>query len=94
MKILHRYSGEVIFEAEVASMKELVELAVKNKVSLVGVDLSDANLMDAYLKDADLSGADLSGADLRGAVLGYADLRDADLRNIVLLRREAQRYEL
>ena len=56
-EIKHRFTGAVLFTAEVGSMKIAVELAVKEK----------ACLRRAYLRGADLSGADLRGADLRGA---------------------------
>jgi len=60
MKILNEITQEVIIEdRNVFSMKELIELAVKN---------------DANLSGADLSGANLSGADLRYANLDFSCL--------------------
>jgi uncharacterized protein YjbI with pentapeptide repeats len=89
MKILNRYTNSVIFECEANTMKETVEMAVKQGVSLSDADLNDANLRYASLNDANLSGAyirdanlryaNLSGADLRGANLTRANLIDADL---------------
>jgi len=70
MQILNRYTNEVIIESlEVKTIKELVELAVKE----------DANLRDANLRDADLRDADLRGANLRGANLVRANLVRANL---------------
>ncbi len=80
MKIQNRNTGEVIFEAEVGSMKELVVLAARKGISLAGADLEGAILTRAYLKGADLAGADLRGADLAGAYLAGAYLRGADLK--------------
>jgi uncharacterized protein YjbI with pentapeptide repeats len=74
MKILNRFTNSVIFECEANTIKETVEAAVKQ-----GVSLRDANLSGADLRNANLSGADLSGADLR-----YADLRNANLSGAYL----------
>ncbi len=54
MKILNRYTKEVIFECEKETMKGTVIEAMKSK----------ANLSEADLSKADLSKADLSKADL------------------------------
>ena len=90
MKILNKYTEEVIVEKDVDTLKELIEYAVKNKISLTGADLTGANLFRADLTGANLINADLTGADLRGADLTganlfranlfRADLRGADLR--------------
>ena len=77
--ILHRYSGDVLFSAEIdaaadAPKSELKRLAVLAALK-AGADLHYANL-----SGADLHYANLRGADLRGANLSYANLRGADLR--------------
>jgi len=77
MKILNRWNGSVLFEAECETKKQAVEKAVSS-----GADLSDADLSGADLSDADLSGAVLSDADLSGADLSGADLSDAVLRHV------------
>ena len=69
-QILNRYTGKVIFEAAVDTLKELSIAAL-----LAGADLRYANLADA-----DLAGANLRYANLRYANLRYADLAGADLR--------------
>ena len=74
IQIKSRYDDSVIFEGEFENLRQAVETAVKNKVSLYG-----ANLRGAYLRGANLSGADLGGADLGGANLGNANLSRADL---------------
>ena len=84
MKIQNRDTGEVIFEAVVNSMKELVELAVSRGISLEGAYLRGADLRGADLKGADLEWADLRGADLRGADLRGADLAGAYLAGAYL----------
>jgi len=68
--------GKLLFtyEAENATIKDAVEQAVKEKVSLRSADLRSANL-----SSADLSSANLSSADLRLANLSSADLRSANL---------------
>jgi len=77
--------GSVIIERECESIKDLVLIAIKEKLNLrganlIGADLSYANLSDANLSDANLSGADLRYANLSGADLRYANLSGADLR--------------
>jgi hypothetical protein len=80
MQILNRYTGKVIYERDVATMRELVEEAVAKKISLF-----EANLREADLREADLSGADLSGANLREANLIGANLIGANLRGAYLI---------
>jgi len=65
MKIHHRYTGAVIYEAGAESMAELVMEAVRLRA-----DLTNANLTGADLTNANLTGADLTGAYLTGTVLG------------------------
>ena len=79
MKILHRFSGEVIFEHKSGSWKVVIAAAIKAKADLRFADLSSADLSSADLRSADLSSANLSSADLRFADLRSADLRFADL---------------
>jgi len=77
--IRNRYNNEVIFEADVKTMKECLAAAIKAKANLHPADLSSANLRYANLSFADLSSADLSSADLSYANLRYADLRYTNL---------------
>ena len=69
VEIKSRFTNEVLFSGEYASLKDAVVAAVK----------AGANLRGAYLGSADLRGANLRGADLRGAYLSSADLSSADL---------------
>ena len=70
-EIKNRWSNELIFSADVESMKACLLAAIK----------SGADLRSAYLRSADLRSADLRSADLRSAYLRSADLRSADLRS-------------
>jgi hypothetical protein len=79
VKILNRFTGDTIFEAEAETMRELVAAARKSGANLFGADLSGANLSGADLPGANLPGANLSGADLPGANLSGANLFGADL---------------
>ena len=104
MKILNRYTNEVIYEdKEIETIRELVEQAIKSGARLKGADLKGADLSSADLNGLNLSSADLSGsnlnnaclnnaclssADLRGACLSSADLRGADLSSAVGNNRE------
>jgi uncharacterized protein YjbI with pentapeptide repeats len=66
MQIKHRFTGEVIYESEKKTIKEVVIEAVRKRINLEGADLRRANLERANLEEANLEGADLRGADLRG----------------------------
>lgn len=86
IKIKSVFSKKVIFEFEKKdnTIKDTVEEAVKQNVSLCyadlrGANLHGANLRGAVLHDANLSHANLEHADLSGAYLYYADLCDAKL---------------
>ncbi|NTA48193.1 pentapeptide repeat-containing protein [Agrobacterium tumefaciens] len=88
--ILNRFSGEVLFSAEIsASADEMpsvklgmaVKVAVKEKADLRSADLRSADLRSANLYGADLRSANLYGADLRSADLRSANLYGADLRS-------------
>ena len=69
-------NGSVIYTYEDynATIKNAVENAVYN-----GISLKNANLEEADLEEADLCGADLSNANLKGAYLRYAKLCKANL---------------
>ena len=79
MKILNRFTGRMIHEAEAETMRELVKDAVAKGISLRWANLEGADLRGADLRGANLRGANLEGADLRGANLRGADLRGAKL---------------
>ena len=74
MKILKRYTEEVIYEADLPTIREVVEKAVSEGANLIRADLIGANLIRADLRGADLIGADLYGVNLYGANLRGADL--------------------
>jgi hypothetical protein len=61
--------GDLLFtyEAKNATIKDAVEQAVKEKVSLSSANLRSANLSSADLYSADLRSANLSSANLRSA---------------------------
>ena len=69
---------------DASTVKEAVQCAVNNYISLSGAelsgtDLSGTDLSHADLSHADLSHADLSGADLRHTYVSHANLSHADL---------------
>ena len=81
--ILNRFSGEVIFTAEIeCAADELpsikLGLAVK-AAAKARANLAGANLAGAYLAGANLAGAYLAHANLAGANLADAYLADANL---------------
>ena len=75
--------GNLLFtyEAENATIKDAVEQAVKEKVSLSLANLSLANLSSANLRLANLHSADLRSADLSLANLSLANLSLANLHS-------------
>ena len=87
--IRNRYNNEVICEADVPTMKEAVELAIKSYA-----DLSYADLRYADLRYADLSSSDLRSANLRYADLRSADLISADLRSANLISADLRSANL
>lgn len=79
-----RFSGEVLYSADVGSVRECVEKAIKDGANLRNADLQGANLRGANLWDANLQGADLQYANLQGANLWDANLEGADLQGAYL----------
>ena len=68
IQIKNRCNDNVIFEGEFDSLRQAVETAVKNKVSLYGAYLGGADLTGANLGGADLTGANLTGTDLKNTI--------------------------
>ena len=60
IEIKNRFTGKIIFKSKRKTLKEVIELKVKQ-----GAYLGGAYLEGAYLGGADLGGAYLRGADLR-----------------------------
>ncbi|MCF6331033.1 MAG: pentapeptide repeat-containing protein [Sulfurimonas sp.] len=96
MKIARWDNGEIIYDSDCNTWRELLKNAVKNKISFYranlqnsnfsNLDLSFANFTEADLQDSNFSGADLEcvkfyDANLRGAYFSNAILRGADLLN-------------
>ena len=107
-EIKNRFSGHVLFTAELGAEYEskphsaqigvAVKFAYKAGANLSDADLSDAdlrgaNLKGAKLRDANLSDADLSDADLRGATLKGADLRGANLKGAKLRDADGEKIK-
>ena len=83
-QIKNRWNDNVIFEADVETIKELVERANLEGAYLKGAYLKGANLKGANLKGANLKGANLEGANLEGAYLEGAYLKGANLEGAYL----------
>ena len=79
IQIKSRGNGKVLWEGQAESLKEAIEVAVKQRADLSGANLSGANLYRADLFGANLCGANLSRADLYGADLYRANLSQANL---------------
>ena len=86
------------------NIKDVVEEAIINKVSLYsanleGVDLSNINLQRvdlryANLKNANLELTGLEGSDMSGADLTKSNLRNANLRNVNLMLADLEGADL
>ena len=79
MITIYSITGETLYQSSHQSLKEAVEAAVAD-----GVSLKNAKLAYANLHNANLRGADLSGASMKHANLAYADLSGANLHNASL----------
>jgi len=89
--------GKVLFtyEKENATIKDAVEKAIKENISLNYANLRSANLESADLRSANLESADLESANLESANLRSANLESADLRsaNLRLANLESANLE-
>ena len=89
MKVLNTHTNEVIYEADLPTIREVVEKAVSERANLYRANLYGANLREANLYGADLRGANLYGANLYGADLEEADLYGANIygaKNILVFK--------
>jgi hypothetical protein len=78
MKIINRFTGEILLEVDSLKFANLTGANLKF-ANLTGANLTGANLKFANLREADLREANLKFANLTGADLTGADLREADL---------------
>ena len=104
-KIVNRFSGSVIFEAEVDGATASIRLglaarlAARAGANLVEADLTQADLTRADLARADLTQANLTRTNLTGANLTRtnltrANLVEADLTQADLTRADLARADL
>ena len=84
MTTIYSITGETLYQSSHQSLKEAVEAAVADGVSLKNANLHNANLHNASLRNANLAYADLSGASMKHANLAHADLSGANLHNASL----------
>lgn len=82
--ITHRFTSATLHTSHKTTMREAVQEAVAEGVSLYGADLTRAYLADANLRNANLADANLTGADLTGANLTDAYLTGANHDGIPL----------
>ena len=94
MKVLNTHTNEAIYEADLPTIREVVEKAVSERADLYEANLYGANLRGADLEGANLRGANLYGADLYRANLYGANLRGANLRGADLYGADLYRADL
>lgn len=83
---LRTRDGALLFEGYYPDFKTCVETAIKEQITLDGLDLSgqdlrDANLDDAKIRHADFKNADLTGANLSECILDYSNFSNANMIN-------------
>ncbi len=88
-KIINYITKEIIIEDEGLDMKELVEKAVKEKISLEYADLHDEDLsyndyINGDFRGCNFMGCDLSTADFSNCDLSNACFWDTDIKGIKL----------
>ena len=78
IEIKNRFTGKIIFEfsKENNTIKDTVEEAVRQKISLIGASLKGASLIGASLDYASLNDASLKGASLIGASYRSSSIAD------------------
>ena len=86
LQIKNRYTHKVIFEytCNDNTMKQTVEEAIRQKISLGGADLSYLDLSCMDLSYADLNTTDLSYSNLESTDLSETNLRNCDLDEVYL----------
>ncbi len=94
IEIISRYTGAVLYRADVSDVRAAVLQAVTANANLSGADLSGARLLQANLSGANLSRAALSGADLSRTSLYGADLSRANLSRTNLYGANLSRTNL
>jgi hypothetical protein len=97
MKIkIKSINGKVLFtyESEKATIKDAVEKAIEENISLRFANLSSADLRSANLSSANLSSADLRSANLYSADLRSANLYSADLYSAYLYSADLRSADL
>jgi len=82
-KIINWQTKETIIEDPNLSIRELVEKAVEDGISLAYADFSGAYLVLADLGSADLRGAKFEGADVRGAYLGGVKINQDQINDLL-----------
>ncbi|HXG69963.1 MAG TPA: pentapeptide repeat-containing protein [Gemmatimonadaceae bacterium] len=87
-------TGAVLYAADVETLRQALEKAVRVGANLDGASLNGANLDGANLYGANLNGANLDGASLDGANLYGANLYGASLEGASLYGANLTRANL
>jgi uncharacterized protein YjbI with pentapeptide repeats len=77
-------TAETLYQGAFSTMRETLECAIRENVSLDNADLQGANLTNAMLDDAKLRGARFDHANLQGANLSESQMDGANFFNAAL----------
>jgi len=81
IKIKHRYTNEVIYSCEAKTIREAVQKAVKENVSLSNSNLRNSDFRNSDLRNSILRDSDLSHSDFTNSDFTHSDLRNSDFTN-------------
>ena len=94
IEIRHRYTNEVIYSCEAKTIREAVQKAVKENVSLSNSDLSNSNFRNSDLRNSILRNSDFTNSDFTNSILRNSDLRNSDFRNSILTNSDLSNSDL
>lgn len=80
IKIVNKYSGAVIYEADFSNLSRVVEVAVKMKVFFTAAQLKEKCLDGADLRDGKFQRANFKGSSLEGVNAEHAVFDQACLK--------------
>ncbi len=84
IQIKHHHTDKVLFEGQFESLKEAVEQAAQDNVSLDYADLQHSSFLNANLDNVRMRHSRLKGSNFMGANLSESDLEGSDFSDASL----------